>query len=127
MRHLAALLALPLVAACAQAVDSGTTPRGPAVRVVGDALTCIPIAQITASHVRDDRTIDFELGPSRVYRNTLPNDCPNLGFEEGFSYATSLSQLCSTDIIHVLDRTGGGTHTGAACGLGRFVPVQYVR
>ncbi len=83
---------------------------------------CIPLRSIRETRVRDDSTIDFYTNGGKIYRNTLPNSCPQLGFEESFSYATSLSQLCSVDIITVLQR-GGGLTRGASCGLGQFVPV----
>lgn len=86
------------------------------------AENCIPLRSIRETRVRDDSTIDFYTNGGRIYRNTLPNSCPQLGFEESFSYATSLSQLCSVDIITVLQR-GGGLTRGASCGLGTFVPV----
>ena len=57
-----------------------------------------------------------------VLKNTLPHSCPSLGFEKAFTYATSLSQLCSVDIISVIQQ-GGGPRIGASCGLGTFVPT----
>ena len=57
-----------------------------------------------------------------VYRNRLPNSCPQLGFERRFGFSTSLSQLCSTDTIWVIIG-GGGIQRGATCGLGQFQPV----
>ena len=60
------------------------------------------------------------------YRNVLPQSCPELGFERAFSYETSLSQLCSTDIITVF-RNGSALHRGASCGLGQFQPVTGLR
>ena len=56
----------------------------------------------------------------KVYRNTLPHSCPSLGFEEAFTYETSLSQLCSTDIITTIDQPSG-SYTGNIF-LGDFVP-----
>ena len=73
--------------------------------------------------MRDDSTIDFYMRGSKIYRNTLPNSCPQLGFEEAFSYATSLSQLCSVDIITVLTARRRPACRGASCGLGQFQPV----
>lgn len=99
----------------------------PAVRVVGEAQSCIPIVSIQESRVRDDWTIDFRTGGSRWYRNTLPHRCSGLGSEEAFSYSTSLSQLCSTDIIRVLNQSGGGPRELGSCGLGEFVPVEMVK
>lgn len=91
---------------------------------VGDPVDCISLATIRSSHVRDDRTIDFETTGRKVYRNTLPYSCPGLGFEERFAFKTSTSQLCSVDIITVLQSFGGGLSQGASCGLGKFQPMQ---
>jgi hypothetical protein len=112
----ALLLAAPLAAK-----DKPTpvaTPDGPPVACIN-----LPIGQ---SVVRDDRTIDFFVG-RKVYRNTLPQSCPSLGFEQAFSYSTSISRLCSVDIITVLQRTGGQLSRGASCGLGKFQPVTGIK
>ena len=109
------------LSACSAKMDDQTRPsKAPAARVVGEARSCLPINQVSQSRVHDDRTIDFRVG-SRTYRNTLPQSCPSLGFEEAFTYSTSLSQLCSTDIITVVLQ-GGGPRLGASCGLGTFAP-----
>ena len=92
-------------------------------RVVGEAQSCIPLQQIRDTTVRDDQTIDFRMSGGRTYRNTLPARCGGLGAERRFSYATSTSQLCSSDIITVL-REPIGTASGPSCGLGDFVPVE---
>ena len=65
---------------------------------------------------------DFYMNGKTVYRNKLPNSCSSLGFERAFSYKTSLSQLCSTDIITVF-RQGEPRFPGASCGLGEFQPI----
>ena len=85
--------------------------------------SCVPLNRIREARVVDDKTIDFYLSSREVLRNTLPNACPQLGFEKAFTYATSLSQLCSVDIITVIIQ-GGGPRTGASCGLGPFVPYS---
>ena len=119
------LLILPFVAACAQAVDSNPAPVEPAATVLGAAQTCIPVVQIRTSRVRSDRVIDFEMTGSKVYRNTLPMSCPNLGFEQRFSYKTTTGQLCSIDTITVLP--SGSSIPGPTCGLGKFQPVTIAR
>ena len=121
------LAALPL-AACAQqdrGLENGVDEDAPAVRVVGAPESCVSLASIRSSTVHSDYTIDFEAAGGKLYRNTLPNRCPGLGFEKAFSYSTSLTRLCSTDIIRVID-TGAGGGTRAACGLGEFVPVEEI-
>lgn len=132
MRNLWIMAALTGLAACAPMNGSSTSGQAGAAtgkdawraaRPVGKAESCIPIVQIRESRVRDDSTIDFYTGGRRVYRNILPYSCPSLGFEKAFSFSTSLSQLCSTDIITVLHQ-GGGPMRGASCGLGQFQPVE---
>lgn len=93
----------------------------------GAAVDCIAISQIRESRVRSDSIIDFRTGGNKWYRNTLPNSCPSLGFEERFSYRTSLSQLCAVDTIAVLQQYGGHLQEGPRCGLGKFQPVEIAR
>ena len=93
------------------------------IKPVGTPKSCIQIISIRETRVRDDRTIDFYTNGNRVYRNVLPNSCPQLGFEERFSYTTSLSELCSTDIITVL-YDAPSLSRGASCGLGQFQQVE---
>ena len=121
-RNMAGAIALM---AAALGISADARPLRPEqeakIRPVGDAVDCIPLHSIRNTRVRDDRTIDFYMDGRKVYRNTLPNSCPQLGFEEKFLYKTSLSQLCSVDIITVL--TSPGISQGASCGLGKFQPI----
>ncbi|RQW43519.1 hypothetical protein [Novosphingobium sp. LASN5T] len=98
----------------------------PAATPTGPAVSCIPLVGIRESQVRDDWTIDFRTAGNKWYRNTLPYRCSSLGFERAFSYATSLSQLCNTDIITVI-ATGGGGGPRGSCGLGSFQPVDLAK
>ncbi len=118
MVGLAAMLAIPGGAAIAKAKDDwkAATPSGAPV-------DCVQINAIRETRVRDDRTIDFYMNGKQVYRNVLPQSCSQLGFEKAFSYETSLSKLCSVDIITVLYQGGGGPRRGASCGLGQFQPI----
>jgi hypothetical protein len=95
----------------------------PAAKVVGEPVDCLRLTEFNETRVRDDWTIDFIRG-SKVWRNTLPHRCPGLRSDDAFSYKTSQSQLCSIDTIRVLNRTGGDLQLGAACGLGKFVPLE---
>lgn len=128
----ALLIAAPLL------VLAGCTTRDPAPRAnvpppptgqqsaaATTGPSCIELSRIRESKVLDDRTIDFVLRDGSVLRNTLPFSCPQLGFERAFSYSTSISRLCSVDIITVINQ-GGGVRTGASCGLGKFVPYTPV-
>lgn len=98
----------------------------PEVKLTGKPVSCVPLSQLRESRVRSDQVIDFRVSNKKWYRSTLPHHCPSLGFEQRFSYKTSLSQLCSSDIITVLQDFGGRLQGGASCGLGMFQPVEMV-
>ncbi len=118
MRNLA-IVAMILIAGPATARDRNAIP---AATPTGDAVNCVSLQSIRSTQVHGDSTIDFHMNGGKVYRNTLPNSCPSLGFEERFLYKTSLSQLCSVDIITVLQSPG--LSQGPSCGLGKFQPVK---
>ena len=99
----------------------------PEATPTGKAVDCIAISQIQESRVRSDSIIDFRVSGKKWYRNTLPNSCPSLGFEQRFSYRTSTSQLYSVDTIAVLQNYGSGIQEGARCGLGKFQPVEILK
>ena len=85
--------------------------------------SCISIPRIKSSDVLDDHNIVFDMRGRDMYLNKLPNRCPNLAFEDTFTYSTPLSQLCNTDIITVLRNIGSGFMRGPSCGLDKFVPI----
>jgi hypothetical protein len=97
----------------------------PAAKPAGEPADCVSISQIRSTQVRSDQVIDFEMQGGKVYRNTLPSSCPSLGFEQRFAYKTSISRLCSVDVITVLQSPG--VTPGPSCGLGKFVPVTLER
>ncbi len=120
-----AAIAPVALASCSQERPAERPAVAPAAKITGEPVSCINLNSFNETRIRDDWTIDFIRGPgNRAWRNTLPNRCPGLRSEDALSYETSLTQLCSTDIIHVLYRTGGSLQKGAGCGLGKFVPVE---
>lgn len=127
LHRLLPLMLLGVAAGC----TSGTTSRAPepattaiaASGMTGPAQSCVGLQRIRESRVRSDQVIDFVMIDGTIFRNTLPYSCPQLGFERAFTYATSLSQLCSTDIVTVIVQ-GGGPSRGASCGLGQFQPIS---
>ncbi len=127
MRTWALVIIASALASGSAAIAKHEPKVPPEARETGAAVDCIPIVQIRESRVRSDQVIDFRSSGKKWYRNTLPYSCPSLGFEERFSYKTSLSQLCSTDIITVLYTTGGRLDPGASCGLGKFQPVELAK
>jgi hypothetical protein len=100
------------------AVAKPVPPATPA----GKPVDCVNLQDIRETRVRDDQTIDFYLSGRKTYRNTLPYKCSGLGFQQAFSYKTSINRLCSVDLITVIQQ-GAGPMRGATCGLGKFQPV----
>ena len=127
------LVVVPLLAGAAvlsfaarsEDTDERPTSKAPPVEVLGEPISCVNISRIRNTVVHDDYTIDFNLSGGDVYRNTLPNRCPQLGFEERFAYEANVGQLCSIDTIAVL--VGSAVGRGPRCSLGKFVPVRYVK
>jgi hypothetical protein len=89
-----------------------------------ERLRCVSVASIDRTEVIDDRTIAFFLSGGRIYVNRLDRACPNLNRGRPFSYRTSTGQLCSVDVITVVEDFGQGLDRGASCGLGEFVPTD---
>ncbi len=118
----AVLLTTAALASCAPAPKPAAPAAPQAPAAATQAQSCVDLARISEARVIDDRTIDFHMRDGSVLRNSLPQACPTLGFEKTFTYSTSLSRLCSTDIITVI-HTGGGPRTGPTCGLGTFAPA----
>jgi hypothetical protein len=96
----------------------------PLQELLEDAEDCIPLNRIRRTEVIDEQTIVFELSGGERYANRLPHRCPGLRRNKAIMYKTSLSKLCSVDLITVLDNMGFGFSRGASCGLGSFVPVS---
>lgn len=96
----------------------------PAARVTGEPVSCVRLSQFTETRIRDDHTIDFLRSGRQGWRNTLPQRCSGLRSANAFTYRVSTGELCSVDIITVLDNIGGGLQRGGSCGLGRFVPIE---
>ncbi len=102
-------------------------PVSPAAEVIGEARDCLSLTQFSNTRIRDDWTIDFIGGAgNNVWRVTLPNRCSGLKSADKFTYETSLTQLCRTDIIYPLQQYGSSLQRGAGCGMGPFVPVKLV-
>ena len=126
MSRLPLVLLAPLALATT-AADSARSPVPPA-RITGEAVSCVRLSQFSDTRVRDDHTIDFMRNSREGWRNTLPQRCSGLRSANAFSYKVSTGgELCSVDIITVLDNVGGGLQRGGSCGLGRFVPIELER
>lgn len=98
----------------------------PSARVTGDPVSCIRLSQFSDTRIRDDHTIDFLRNSRQGWRNTLPQRCSGLRSANAFTYRVSTGELCSVDIVTVLNNVGG-LQRGASCGLGQFVPIELER
>ena len=117
-----AAAAVLMTTAAGHAEEKRTNPDLPFAS--GPPEQCISLQRIDHSEIVDDQNILFYMKGDEVYRNYLPHDCPGLSTHDAFMYRTSLSQLCSLDIVTVLMRMGfNGFTPGASCGLGMFYPV----
>ncbi|WP_416906969.1 MAG: hypothetical protein ACMVO5_07860 [Polymorphobacter sp.] len=115
---------LPATALLALSACASTGPKELAeIKPIGEPENCLLLQNIRQTQVVDGQTIDFITRGGTVYRNRLPNQCPQLGFERAFSYSTSITQLCNVDIITVLIQASP-MQRGASCGLGQFVPIS---
>lgn len=119
---LIAASAIPL-AACSAQMDDEREVTAPAIKALGPEQNCINATRIDRTEVHDDYTIDFVMLDGTRYRNTLPDRCFSLGFEESFAYDRATTQLCSVDTIQVLYSDGT---RGQSCPLGPFLPVELI-
>lgn len=87
----------------------------------GEVKRCITLNRIQSTRVLDGQTIFFKMRGRKHYVNRMDRNCPQLDREERFMYKTSIGQLCSIDIITVLDSFG---RSWASCGLGKFEEVK---
>lgn len=121
--HTLSLAALAMAASLLP-VPAGAKEKAGTLVPVGEPISCIMPIQLRSTRVIDNQTIDFEMNNGTIYRNRLPNSCPGLKSEERFSYRISTSQLCSVDIITVLQSFGSSLSQGASCGLGQFQKME---
>ena len=112
------LSALPLATASSQDSDD----IDDAADAAEEPARCITLSRIDRTEVIDDRTIAFHMRNGDIYLNRLDRACRNLDRGRPFSYRTSTSQLCSVDVITILEEFGVGLSPGASCGLGLFEP-----
>ena len=84
---------------------------------------CLSLLRIDSTDVVDDKNILFYMKNDEIYVNRLPHRCPGLNTHQAFMYRTSMGQLCSVDIITVLDGLGFGYSPGISCVLGGFYPI----
>ena len=122
MRTLVTLSALALLAITGPATAGKDRKAVPNATPIGKPISCVQLTQVRSTKVHGDKIIDFHMTGGKVYRNELPMACSPLGFEDRFSYKSSMNQLCSSDIITVIQTPP--SIPGPSCGLGKFQPVE---
>jgi len=120
MRRLVVGLAAMLLASTVHAKSDPDAV--PAATPIGKPISCLRLSDISETHFHGDQVIDYVLLGGKVYRNTLPYACPSLGFEQRYIHKSYGGDICSLDLITVL-QSPGLSH-GATCGLGEFQQVQ---
>lgn len=87
---------------------------------------CLGLIRIDNIDIVDKQNIVFKTKNGDYYLNQLPRACSSLSRYNAIMYRTPLNQLCSLDIITVLDTIGGGFKQTGSCGLGKFKPISKV-
>jgi hypothetical protein len=122
--RLARVLALALVLGIGTSVaqDDINEPDDAEERDL-DSEHCVRINDIEKIDIVDADTLVFRMRRGKVYRNELPHRCPGLRPNDTLMYRSSVGQLCSVDVVTVLENWGFGFAPGASCGLGMFEPI----
>lgn len=120
--YLLPVLAVTALAGCA------SQPAADRQTLSDTATGCIAVTRIMSTDVLDERTIVFEMNNGDIYRNSLPQRCGGLSDRDAFMYRIPSTQLCRSDIITVLQRTGPAGGTGFmptnSCALGSFEQIS---
>lgn len=120
--YLLPALVLTTLAGCA------TQPTADRQSLSESARGCISVTRIMNTDVIDESTLVFEMDNGEIYRNSLPQRCGGLSNRDAFMYRIPTTQLCRSDIITVLQRSGPAGGTGFtpinSCALGSFEQVS---
>lgn len=120
----ASVLALSVpVAAVAGGPREMTAQASEAVsrfQTTGDFRTCLPLKQVDHLDIIDPQLI-LVRSNNQYYYNQTQTRCDSRGDNYRLQYRTSASQLCSGQIIDVVDNFSGILL--GACSLGRFERV----
>jgi hypothetical protein len=119
----AAMLSAAISAAAARPTPEERLSKLLAGRVAGDPVSCIDLRDIQSSEIVDRTAIVYRVGADQLYVNRPTGGARQLDRDDVLVTQTSTSQLCSIDVVRLLDRTSQ-FQTGFVS-LGKFVP--YVR
>jgi hypothetical protein len=90
--------------------------EGDAGESTGKTQQCIRLQDIDQTPVIDNQTILIEMRGNKFKRIDLLNRCSGLKIEGGFSYSTSINQLCIQDTLRVL-------RAGTTCMIKQIVDI----
>ena len=119
---LAAALAAASFTSMAQDETDGTTDTNDAAPE--EMVNCVSLSRVDDTRVVDEQTILFYMRGNEIYRNVLPHRCPGLDGNSTFMYRVTTTQLCSVDVITLLEDFGSRFMPAASCGLGKFQPIS---
>lgn len=104
-----------------KAASSGEAKLAKALegRVAGTPVDCIQQRQIQSTQIYDGTAIAYQIG-STLYVNRPKSGAESLRWDPILVTDTHSSQLCSIDIVRLVDRSSH-FQTGFV-GLGKFVP-----
>jgi hypothetical protein len=74
-------------------------------RVAGEPVHCISLRDIRSSEIIDGTAIVYRTGGNRLYVNRPRGGAQQLDYDDVLVTRTSTSQLCSIDIVRLVDRT----------------------
>lgn len=93
-------------------------------RVAGEPVDCIYNPQVTSTRIYDKTAIVYDSG-STIYVNRPDAGLSSLDDDDIMVTRTFGSQLCSIDIVRMVDRSGGFFRGSVS--LGKFVPYKKVK
>ncbi|MFS0735613.1 hypothetical protein ABC347_01055 [Sphingomonas sp. 1P06PA] len=125
MRGIAFLLGLSLATAASAATPQERLDRALAGRVAGEPVDCLNLRDIRSSRIIDGIGILYQTTGGTYYLNRPDNGARSLRSTDVQLTDTRTSQLCSIDVVRLLDSTSR-IPTGFV-GLGKFIPYPRAR
>ena len=92
-------------------------------RTAGQTQSCVSLRLLRGNKTYGEGVIVFEgQSNSVVYVNRPPYGCPELRWDRALKTRTSTDQLCSNDVVTVVDPRGGMQF--GSCSLGDWTPYR---
>ena len=119
----AVVLATPAVAAHRDTPDV-QLQKALEGRVAGKPVNCISLSSTNSSRIIDGKAIIYQVG-GRLYVNEPRSGAASLRDDDILVTRTFSSQLCSVDMVRLIDR--GSRFPRGFVSLGQFVPYTKVK